>query len=67
MGSADAAVKSSKSEYPESIRKQDSKMPHTLDRTTTEYIDTEDRLRLSGQYADVPAVVIWLIQRLIYR
>jgi hypothetical protein len=35
-----------------------------LDRTTTEYIDTEDRLRLSGQYADGSAVVIWLTQRL---
>jgi len=38
-----------------------------LDRITTEYIDTEDRLRLSGQYADGAAVVIWLTQRLIQR
>jgi hypothetical protein len=36
-------------------------MTPTLDRITSEYIDTEDRLRLSGQYADV----IWLTQRLI--
>ena len=27
-------------------------MTHTLDRITTEYLDTEDRLRGSGQYAD---------------
>jgi len=55
-------------------------MSHTLDRITTEYLDTEDRtlvritteyidtedcLRLSGQYADGVAVVIWLTRRLI--
>jgi hypothetical protein len=33
-----------------------------LDRITTEYIDTEDHLRLSGQYANGPAVVVWLTQ-----
>jgi len=27
-------------------------MTHTLDRITTEYLDTEDRIRLSGQCAD---------------
>jgi hypothetical protein len=27
-------------------------MTDSLDRITTEYLDTEDRLRLSGQYAD---------------
>ncbi|MCX7180662.1 MAG: hypothetical protein NTX56_18500 [Proteobacteria bacterium] len=37
----------------------------TLDRITTEYIDMEDCLRLSGQYAGGSVVVIWLIQRLI--
>ncbi len=42
-------------------------MTHTLDRITTEYIDTEDRIRLSGQYADGAAVVIWLTRRLIQR
>ena len=40
-------------------------MTDSLDRITTEYIDTEDRIRLSGQYAGGPAVVIWLTQRLI--
>ncbi len=39
-------------------------MTHTLDRITTEYIATEDRLRLTGQYADGSKVVIWLILRL---
>jgi len=39
-------------------------MTNTLDRITTKYIDTEDRLRLSGQYADGAAVVIWLTRRL---
>jgi hypothetical protein len=29
-----------------------------LDRITTEYIDTEDRLQLTGQYADGAAVVV---------
>ena len=33
-------------------------MTHTLDRITTEYIDTEDRIRLSGQCADGAAVVV---------
>jgi len=40
-------------------------MTSNLDRITTEYIDAEDRLRLSGKYADGAAVVIWLTQRLI--
>ena len=39
-------------------------MTNTLDRITTKYIDTEDRLRLSGQYADGAAVTQRLIQRL---
>jgi len=30
----------------------------SLDRITTEYIDTEDRLRLTGQYADGAAVPV---------
>ena len=38
---------------------------NALDRITTEYLDTEDRLQLSRQYADGAAVVIWLTQRLI--
>ena len=32
-------------------------MTNTLDRITTEYIDREDRLRLTGHYADGAAVV----------
>ena len=42
-------------------------MTDSLDRITTEYIDAEDRIRLSGQYADGAAVVIWLTRRLIQR
>ena len=33
-------------------------MTDSLDRITTEHIDTDDRLRLTGQYADGAAVVV---------
>ena len=37
-----------------------------LQRITTEYIDTEDRLRLSGEVgAQATVVVVWLTQRLL--
>lgn len=35
-----------------------------LQRITTEYVATEDRLRLSGETADGTTVVLWLTQRL---
>ena len=35
-----------------------------LQRITTEYVATEDRLRLSGETADGGTVVLWLTQRL---
>ncbi len=38
-----------------------------LQRITTEYIDSEDRIRLSGQDGDSDVVVIWLTQRLLVR
>ena len=42
-------------------------MTTTLRRITTEYIEIEDRLRISGEIADAEAVVIWLTQRLLLR
>jgi hypothetical protein len=39
----------------------------TLTRLTTEYIEQEDRLRLSGELGGGTTVVLWLTQRLIYR
>lgn len=38
-----------------------------ISRLTTDYVDTEDRLRLSGHVADAPPVVMWLTQRLALR
>lgn len=38
-----------------------------LQRLTTEYIDAEDRLRISGETADGQIVVLWLTQRLLHR
>ena len=38
-----------------------------LQRITTEYIDTEDRIRLAGEDDDGGAVVLWLTQRLLNR
>lgn len=39
----------------------------TINRLTTDYVDTEDRMRLSGHVADGPPVVMWLTQRLALR
>ncbi len=38
-----------------------------LQRVTTEYVESEDRLRLSGAAADGSTVVLWLTQRLALR
>lgn len=38
-----------------------------LQRLTTEFVDVEDRLRLSGQDADGRVQVLWLTQRLLNR
>jgi hypothetical protein len=38
-----------------------------LQRITTEYIDSEDRIRLSGETTPNQTVVLWLTQRLINR
>ena len=42
-------------------------MTGTLDRITTEYIDTEAHARLAGHNAAGSTVVIWLTQYLIRR
>ncbi|MGZ4955646.1 MAG: hypothetical protein ACXV8Q_11080 [Methylobacter sp.] len=42
-------------------------MTQTLQRITTEYIDFEDRIRLSGELDNAEPVVIWLTQRLLHR
>ncbi|WP_435751613.1 hypothetical protein [Thauera sp. AutoDN2] len=39
----------------------------TLQRITTEYIDQEDRIRLTGELAQGDTVVLWLTQRLMNR
>lgn len=36
-----------------------------LNRVTTEYVPTEDRIRLSGETADDRTLVLWLTQRLL--
>lgn len=41
--------------------------PPQLQRVTTEYIDTEDRLRLSGELPGGQTQVLWLTQRLAQR
>ena len=38
-----------------------------LQRITTEYVDAEDRLRLSGELPNGNTVVLWLTQRLLNR
>lgn len=38
-----------------------------LQRITTEYVDTEDRLRLAGETQDGVRLVLWLTQRLLLR
>lgn len=39
----------------------------TLQRITTEYVEQEDRIRLSGEFASGDTVVLWLTQRLLHR
>lgn len=39
----------------------------TLERFTTEYIEFEDRIRLSGELTQGETVVLWLTQRLLNR
>jgi hypothetical protein len=36
-----------------------------LQRITTEYVDTEDRMRLSGEVEENVSIVLWLTQRLL--
>ena len=36
-----------------------------LQRITTEYVDTEDRIRLSGEVEENTSIVLWLTQRLL--
>ena len=38
-----------------------------LQRITTEYVDLEDRIRVSGEAANAPTVSLWLTQRLLGR
>lgn len=38
-----------------------------LTRITTEYVTTEDRLRISGERSGAPQLTIWLTQRLLLR
>ena len=38
-----------------------------LERITTEYIDKDDRIRLTGEPAQGDAVVLWFTQRLLNR
>lgn len=38
-------------------------MVAAISRLTTDYVETEDRLRLSGEIADGPPVSMWLTQR----
>lgn len=40
---------------------------HALQRVTTEYVDSEDRIRLSGEFPNGDTVVLWLTQRLMNR
>jgi hypothetical protein len=42
-------------------------MTTTISRLTTDYVDTEDRVRLSGAIANGPPVAMWLTQRLALR
>jgi hypothetical protein len=41
--------------------------PALLQRITTEYVDVEDRMRLSAEVKGGPPVVLWLSQRLLLR
>ena len=40
---------------------------NTLERITTEYVELEDRFRLSGEYENGQIIVLWLTQRLLVR
>ena len=42
-------------------------MTPSLQRITTEYIDLEDRIRLSGETKNAAPVVVWLTQRVVQR
>lgn len=42
-------------------------MSAELQRITTTYVDTEDRIRLAGELSDSHTVVMWLTQRLLTR
>lgn len=42
-------------------------MSKALVRFTTEYIETEDRLRLAGEFEEGASVVVWLTHRLVQR
>lgn len=42
-------------------------MTSSLQRITTEYIDLEDRVRLSGETDNATTVVVWLTQRMLER
>lgn len=42
-------------------------IPPQLQRVTTEYVEAEDRLRLSGALVDGRTVVLWVTQRLFNR
>jgi hypothetical protein len=42
-------------------------MVAAISRLTTDYVETEDRLRLSGEIAGGPAVSMWLTQRVALR
>ena len=36
-----------------------------LERITTEYVEVEDRIRLTGESEDNQTIVLWLTQRLL--
>lgn len=40
---------------------------HDLQRITTEYVETEDRIRLCGEAADGESIALWLTRRLLAR
>ena len=40
---------------------------HQLQRVTTEYVDSEDRIRISGSCVDDGLVQLWLTRRLMDR
>ena len=42
-------------------------MPERLTRLTTEYVPSEDRMRLAGETGPEASVVIWITRRLLDR